>query len=412
MEIISDLHIHSRYAQACSKDITIDNLEKYARIKGLNLLGTGDFTHPKWIQELKTKLTQDDQGVLWTKDKFPFILQSEISLIYSQGGKGRRIHYIMLAPSFEVVDQITEFLLTKGRVDYDGRPIFGMSSIELIENLMSISKDIEMIPAHIWTSWFGLLGSKSGFNSIKECFEEKAKYIHAIETGMSSDPEMNWRIKELDNYQIVSFSDPHSYHPWRLGREATTFNTELSYKNILKAIRTGECLKETIEVEPAYGKYHFDGHRTCNILFSPEQTRKHKGICPVCKKPLTIGVEYRVEELASRPLGYKTENGKPFKTLIPLSELICHAYNIKQPTSKKCQELYTALISKYQNEFNILLNVNDFGNLEPKLIDLILKNRNRQLHIKPGYDGVYGEIIEEEFKTKEYETTQKGLFDF
>ncbi|HLD10985.1 MAG TPA: endonuclease Q family protein [Candidatus Nanoarchaeia archaeon] len=413
MEIISDLHIHSRFARACSKDITINNLEKYAKIKGLNLLGTGDFTHPKWIQELKSELTPDDQGILWTKDKFPFLLQSEISLIYSQGGKGRRIHYVMLAPSFEVVDQITEFLLSRGRVDYDGRPIFGMSSIDLLENLRSISLDIEMICAHAFTSWFGIFGSKSGFNSIKECFEEKARYIHAIETGMSANPEMCWRIKELDNYQLVSFSDPHSAYPWRLGREATTFETkELTYKNILKAIRTGEGLKETKETEPSYGKFHYDGHRACNILFSPEQTRKHKGICPICKKPLTIGVEYRVEELAARSLGYKPENAKPFKTLIPLSELICHAYNIKQPTSKKCQEIYEALISKYKNEFNVLLNLNDFSNLEPKLVDLILKNRNRQLHIKPGYDGVYGEIIDEEFKTKEYETTQKGLFNF
>ena len=322
MRIIADLHIHSKYSRGCSKELNLSNLEKWARIKGLGLLGTGDFTHPEWIKELKENLTGDGTGILKTKSGFPFVLQTEISLIYSQGGKGRRVHVLILAPGFEVSDRITAYFKKNGRVDYDGRPIFKISAQHLVKDLREISEDIEVIPAHIWTPWFSLFGSNSGFDSVEEAFGDQAEHIHSLETGLSSDPGMNWRLSSLDRYQLVSFSDSHSYWPWRLGREATVFDIELNYKSLLKALRTGEGLVETIEVNPNYGKYHFDGHRNCGVSFSPEQTTQTRGICPVCKRPLTIGVLSRVEKLADRSEGYKLKNAKPYRSLIPLSELI------------------------------------------------------------------------------------------
>jgi|SRR3989344_1169408 len=396
--ITADLQIHSRYAQACSKQTNIENLEKYARIKGINLLSTADFTHPLWRKELDEKLTEDENGILWTKSKFPFLWGTEISLMYKQGGKGRRIHNLIFSPNKEVTDQITEALGKKGRLDYDGRPIFGFTSIELIDMVRGISNDIEIIPAHAWTPWFSIFGSKSGFDSIKECFQEKSKYIHAIETGLSSDPEMNWRLSQLDNINLVSFSDAHSFWPWRLGREATLFNTKLKYKEIINAIRTGEGLNSTIEVDPNYGKYHYTGHRNCNVHLNPVASKKTKGICPICKKPLTIGVADRIEELADRPEGYKPKNARTFKKLIPLHEIIAYNYKLSQLTSKKVWETYNKLINQFESELNIMLNVEEEKLrkiIEDKLVDLIIKNRNQNLNIKPGYDGVYGEITED-----------------
>ncbi|MEK6835382.1 MAG: endonuclease Q family protein [Nanoarchaeota archaeon] len=392
--IIADLQIHSRYARACSTQINIENLEKWARIKGIDLLGCADFQHPLWNKEIKEKLTEDENGILWTKTKFPFIWQTEISLMYSQGGKGRRIHFLIYSPNKEVSDQIIEALGKKGRLDYDGRPIFGFSAIELVDIMNKISKDIEIIPAHCLTPWFGLFGSNSGFDSIKECFQEKSNHIHAIETGMSADPPMLWRLGE--NVNLVSFSDAHSFWPWRLGRECTIFDTKLNYKEIINAIKTGDNLKETIEVNPSYGKYHYDGHRLCNFSLSSEKTRKLNGICPVCKKHLTIGVQYRIEELAKHEDGYKPENAKPFKSLIPLSELIAAVYNYKQLSGKNVWQIYNKLTERFGSEFNVMLNVSEKDLLElsdKKLVNLILLNREGKLKIKPGYDGVYGQII-------------------
>ncbi|MEK6907093.1 MAG: endonuclease Q family protein [Nanoarchaeota archaeon] len=408
--IIADLQIHSRYARACSSQINIDNLEKWARIKGIDLLGTGDFQHPLWNKEIKEKLTEDENGILRTKTGFPFLWQTEVSLMYSQDGKGRRVHHLIFSPNKEVSNQIIEALGKKGRLDYDGRPIFGFSSIELVDMMLSISKDIEIIPAHCMTPWFGLFGSKSGFDSIKECFQDKSKYIHAVETGISADPPMLWRLDE--NVNLVSFSDAHSFWPWRLGRECTVFDTKLNYTEIINAIRTGQGLKETIEVNPAYGKYHYDGHRLCNINLSPKETRKLNGICPVCKKELTIGVEYRIEELAKQEYGYKTKNAKPFKSLIPLSELISAVYNYKQLSSKNVWQIYNKLIGRFGNEFNILLNAGEKDLLEladKKLVDIILLNREGKLKISPGFDGVYGTIILNQNETLQ---KQKSLIEF
>lgn len=418
MKLIADLHIHSRYSRATSNDLSVDTLEKYAKIKGVNLLGTGDFTHPEWIKELKSKLTEED-GILRTKNKFPFVLQTEISLIYTQDNKGRRIHNVVLAPSFEVVDQITEYLLTKGRVDYDGRPIFKIPCPEFVESLRKISEDIEVIPAHIWTPHFSLFGDYNKFSKVEECFKDQTKFIHALETGLSSDPGMNYRLSALDKYQLVSFSDLHSYWPWRIGREATIFDIKLNYKNLLNALRTGKGLLSTIEFWPEEGKYHYDGHRNCNVCLKPSDSIKNKNICPKCENPLTIGVANRVEELADRKEGFIPETAKPYKNLIPLSELIAGVVKT-QVFSQKVWKEYNNLIQNFGNEYNILLDVKEEDLkkvVDEKIANVIIKNRNMKIKVKPGYDGVYGEPIFDETIDTEEETTklkhrQTGLGDF
>ncbi len=392
MRIIADLQIHSRYARATSKNITIDNLEKYARIKGIDLLGVGDFQHPLWRKEIDEKLTEDDKGILRTKNGFPFLWQTEVSLMFSQGGKRRAVHMLIFSPNKETSDKITAFLGSKGRLDYDGRPIFGMSCIQLVKDLKKIDDKIEIIPAHAFTPWFGMYGSESGFDSLAECFEEESKHIYAIESGMSADPAMIWRLKEKIN--IVSFSDAHSFWPWRIGREATIFEIpEISYENIMKAIRTGEGLKGTIETPPEYGKYHYDGHRNCNFSCSPEQSEKLNDVCPICNKGLIIGVENRINKIAKEKAGFKPENAKPFYSILPLHELIALAINNKVE-NKKTWQIYNELIEAFGNELNILLNITReelaLKKVNSVLIELIIPNREGKLRVKPGFDGEYG----------------------
>ncbi len=388
--MIGDLHIHSRFSRACSRNITFENLVKWAKIKGLNLLGTGDFTHPIWFNELKEKLVDNGKGIYFYQN-FPFVISGEVSLIYTQE-RGRRIHLVLLVPSIEIAERINSYFDTKGRRDYDGRPIFKISGNEFACEMMKISRDIEIIPAHIWTPWFGVFGSQSGFDSLKECFKDELENVHAIETGMSSDPEMNWRIKELENKSIVSFSDAHSFWPFRLGREATIFRKTDSYKDILRQIRENDFIA-TIETDPAYGKYHFDGHRLCNFSCSHEKTKELNGICPSCKSSLVIGVDNRVEKLANYPLGYKNKNSKPYFKLLPLQEIIALAFGVNMQ-GKKSWEIYNNLIKEFENEFNILLNVSREelikSGVDVKLVVLILKNREGKIKVKPGYDGEYG----------------------
>ncbi len=415
MKIIADFQIHSRFARATSKDITLENLEKWARVKGINILGTGDFQHPKWFNEINEKLEEDDNGILWSKSKFPFFWQTEISLMYTQDEKSRKIHHLILAPNKDVAKQVIEALGKKGRLDYDGRPIFGFSSIELVDMMMGINHDIEIIPAHVWTPYFGLFGSKSGFDSVEECFKEKSKFIHAIETGLSSSPDMNWMISKIDKYTLVSNSDSHSFWPWRLGREANVFDIELKYSEIINAIRTKKGFIETIEVDPNYGIYHYDGHRDCNFSCDPEKSRELNNICPVCKKPLTIGVLNRINELADREYGFKPKDAIPFKILIPLSELIATTYNINQLYSKKVWDVYNKLIAAFGNEFNVLMHV-ELDNLkkivDEKLANFIMLNREGKIKVKPGFDGVYGKPIFEETIKLNQNKKQKSLTDF
>jgi uncharacterized protein (TIGR00375 family) len=335
--VFADLHIHSRFSRACSKDITIENLEKWARVKGIGLMGTGDFTHPTWLNELKERLTEKN-GILYSKTGFKFLLTGEVSLMYTQG-RGRRVHLVLLVPGFETADKINSYFDKKGRRDYDGRPIFKISCEQFVKDMREISEDIEVIPAHVWTPYFGVFGSKSGFDSLKEAFGEQFENIHAIETGMSSDPEMNWHLSELNNKAIVSFSDSHSFWPWRIGREATIFEKVESYQDIINGIRNNSILG-TIETDPGYGIYHYDGHKDCNFS---------------CKKPLTIGVASRALDLKDQ---IKEENRKRklYYTLLPLHELI--AFSIGSSLeSKKTWEVYNMLLEKFENEFHILLNV-------------------------------------------------------
>lgn len=402
MRIIADLHLHSRYAQACSKDTTIKLLEKWGKIKGITLLGTGDFTHPKWIKELKEELVEEKDGIYYTKTGQPFMLTTEISFIYTQE-KGRRVHLVVLAPSFEVVEKITAYLLTHGRIDYDGRPIFKIPCHEFVRQMRLISEDIEVIPAHVWTPWFSVFGSKSGFDSLQECFLDQTKYIHAIETGLSSDIEMNDSLSQLDTVRYVSFSDAHSFWPWRLGREATIFECELSYKAIINAIRTGDGFFGTIEVEPSYGKYHVDGHRACDVVMEPEESNKKGKICPKCQKPLTIGVLNRVQELADRQI----KPSQQYIKIIPLHDILSLVLG-KGVNTKTVWNEYWKIMKIAKNEYEILLEtpLETLCTVTSKEIArAIVGIRDGKVEFTPGYDGVYG--VPKIAKPK-----QKGLGEF
>ena len=390
--MIGDLHIHSRFSRACSKQLNVENLEKWAHVKGVDLLGTGDFTHPEWLSELKGCLNEKE-GLLYTQSGFKFILSGEVSLMYTQG-RGRRVHLVILAPSFKVVDEINKWLDTKGRRDYDGRPIFKIPCEDFVKKMSEIDEKIEVIPAHVWTPWFGVFGSATGYDSLKEAFGSQVNKVHAVETGISSTPEMNLRLKELQGKTIVSFSDLHSFWPWRLGREATIFKNIDSYDEILRQIRENDIIG-TIEVNPAYGKYHWDGHRACNFSCSPEKTKELEGICPVCKKSLLVGVENRVDCLAEFPEDYKSEKQKIVFEVLPLHELISTVLGNGMNT-KRVWAVYEKLTAEFGNEFDILLKVSKEKLLklvDEKLVDLIFKNREGKIKVQPGYDGVYGEMV-------------------
>ncbi len=406
MNVVADLHIHSKYSRATSNLMELEHLAKFAKIKGISVLGTGDFTHPLWFKELEQKLSGD--GV-YEYDGMKFILSAEISLMYTQSGRGRRVHNVILAPDFGIVGQINEWLGKKGRLDYDGRPIFNISCIDFVDAMMGISKNIEIIPAHIFTPWFSLFGSMSGFDSIGECFGDQTKHIHAIETGLSSDPAMNWRMSQLDRFSIVSFSDSHSPYPWRLGREATVFDVkEASYKGIVDAIRNKK-IAFTLEVEPSYGKYHYDGHRNCNVCMAPKESVKIKNICPKCRRLMTIGVLHRVEELADRPEGYKPKGAALFRSLLPLSDIISAVVSSGVAT-QKVWGIYNQLISAFGSEFSTLLDA-PASSLEKtatkEIAQAIMANREGKINIEPGYDGIYGKPI-----IKAMEKKQKGLGAF
>ena len=396
--IFVDLHIHSRFSRACSKQLTIPNLVKWARIKGLDLLGTGDFTHEVWLSELKE--LKEEKGIFWYEDdegKFPFVLSSEISLVYTDNDKGRRVHLVYLAPSLEAVKKINEWLDSKGRRDYDGRPIFKISCRDFVAKMQEIDEKIEVIPAHIWTPWFGVFGSKGGYDSLDEAFGDKRERIHAIETGISSDPEMNWKIKDLQGISIVSFSDSHSFWPWRLGREATIFNSVETYDDLLNQIRENSFVG-TIETDPAYGKYHFDGHSGCEFSSSPEETKKLDGKCPKCGKALIVGVDSRVRDLSVGAFDFLGK--KKFYSVLPLHEIISFWKGIGV-NSKGVWKVYNDLIDKFENEFNILLKVSKeemLRDFDLELVELIIKNRKGEIKVKPGYDGVYGKVFVDEVR--------------
>jgi len=397
MRFIADFHIHSKYSRATSKEMEVETLARWGKKKGISLLGTGDFTHPTYFTELRSKLEPSGTGLLQLKKGDPeirYLLTTEVSNIYSHAGKVRRIHTLIFAPSFEVVERIRSKLGNLGKLSSDGRPIFGFSARDLATMILDISEECMIIPAHIWTPWFSIFGANSGFDSIEECFGEMSTHIHAIETGLSSDPEMNWRLSALDSMALLSNSDAHS--PDRVGREANAFDCALDYKEITEAIRKKDRKKLlfTIEFFPEEGKYHYDGHRDCKVIFSPSETKANQYLCPKCQKRLTIGVMHRVEELADRPEGFIPKNAIPSIHLIPLEEIIAGALGQRVGT-KAVETEYERLVEKGGPEFRILLDDSPeelASFVPPKILEGIIRMRQGKVSILPGHDGVYGQI--------------------
>ena len=413
MKFIADFHIHSKYSRATSKDMDIDHIVEWAKLKGIQLMGTGDFTHPLWLSELKRKLKPLGNG-LFEYNGVYFILTSEVSNIFSKNGKVRKIHNMIFAPSFQIVEKIVKELGRIANLTSDGRPIIGLPAKDLMEIVLSASSQNVLIPCHAWTPWFSIFGANSGFDSIEECFEEYSANIFAIETGLSSDPAMNWRLSKLDNISLISCSDAHS--PSKIGREACVFDTDLSYKSVMDAIKSRDRSKflYTIEFFPEEGKYHYDGHRNCGILWSPAETKKHDGICPKCKRKVTVGVMNRVNSLADRIKGFNPPSRVPFKNIVPLPEIIGEALE-KAPTTKAVDKEYRRLVSHFGNEFKILIDtpIEDLIQFAPgKISEGIKRVREGKLTIVPGYDGVYGKINIFNGREEEVvgEQAQIGLF--
>ncbi|MGA2666524.1 MAG: endonuclease Q family protein [Patescibacteria group bacterium] len=401
MRIIADFHIHSKYSRATSRDMDIDHIATYAKYKGIDLVGTGDFTHPFWFSNLKEKLMEDGSGILKLKNSRAedpkFILTAEISNMYNQGSKGRRVHTVLVAPNFTTVAKIIDRLTNLGKLYSDGRPILGISAKDLAKIILEINPQCLIIPAHAWTPWFSIFGSNSGFDSIKECYEELSNNIYSIETGLSSDPEMNWRLSALDKITLISNSDAHS--PANLGREANVFELDknnFTYNEIANIIKTKDPKRflNTIEFYPEEGKYHFDGHRNCNLVANPFETKYPDNICPKCGRKLTIGVLNRVEELADRPVGFQSNNFPGSVHLVPLLEIIAEALKVT-PSSQKVQQEYLKIINTLGSEFKILLDLGEGelkNNLPPQIAAGIMNARIGQVETEPGYDGVYGKV--------------------
>jgi uncharacterized protein (TIGR00375 family) len=393
MEFIADFHIHSKYSRATSRDMDIRHLADWAKLKGITLMGTGDFTHHLWLEELKNNLTDTGNGLFKHKDVH-FILTAEVSSIYSKNNRTYRIHNLIFAPSFAAVDRINDALGRRGNLASDGRPILGVPADEIARIVFDIDENCMIVPGHIWTPWFSLFGSMSGFDRIEDCFEKQTDKIFALETGLSSDPAMNWRLSGLDRFSLISNSDSHS--PAKIGREANVFDCDLDYKTIREALRTKNKKKflYTIEFFPEEGKYHYDGHRLCNVVFSPAESKQHNNICPKCRKPLTIGVMNRVDQLADRPDGFVPESAIPFKHLVPLSEIIAESKGIKAASAASEKE-YFSVVATFGSEFNILLKASAAEltkGLQPRLAQGVLRMREGKVSASAGYDGEYGRI--------------------
>lgn len=403
MQLVADLHIHSKYSRATSTNMVIREISTFAQLKGLQLVGTGDFTHPDWNGELKQELEEvEHTGILKPKDqrfRIHYVLSGEVCTLFESGNKSRRIHHVILVPNFEVADQIRDRLGRFGDLRSDGRPMLSMSAAELVEETTSLSNQVFVFPAHIWTPWFSLFGAVGGFDSLEECYEDQSGRISAVETGLSSDPPMNWRFGDLDRLAIVSNSDAHSPWPWRIGREATCVNLqELSYSELISAMssRKSARIQFTIEVDPAYGKYHWTGHRNCGVSMCANDADKLRVICPKCGRKMTKGVDLRVEELADRPEDYTPDVGcVRFFHVLPLHELIAAAIGLGEPSSKEVWEKYNKLVGKFGTELNVMLEAPQKELAEEiglEIADLIMKVRGNLLYVTPGYDGTYGRI--------------------
>jgi uncharacterized protein (TIGR00375 family) len=401
MQQILDLHIHSRYSRACSPQLVLSNIEKACRIKGVDIIATGDFTYPAWFEAIKNELveTAPGSGLYHLKaapdDKIKFILSTEVALIYKDAEKVRRIHLVIHAPNIAAVEKLNKQLDNKFNIRSDGRPILGIKAPELVALLLKIDSRFLIYPAHIWTPWFSVFGSKSGFDTMEECFKEQTENIYAYETGLSSDPEMNWRLSALDKLTVLSNSDAHSLV--NIGREANVMEIEapLTYQKIYDNVKFKRGMKFTIEFYPEEGMYHFDGHRDCGFSCEPAQSRKLKNICPKCQKPLIIGVLNRVEELADRPVGFRPAQAAPFKKLVELDKIIAEALGVKSRSAASVQKQYQQLINKFGSELSILLDL-DLAKIskeiDSRIIEGLSRVRSGELIIEPGFDGQYGKI--------------------
>lgn len=411
MRYYTDLHSHSRYARGCSRNLTLAALAQGCLEKGIGIIGTGDYLHPKWHADLKEQLEEvEGQDGLYRLKKehtthpdqqnIRFLATVEIATSIIPPGGSKRVHHLLYSPSLEVATQLYDLFASKQyerNLKADGRPVFARCSPAMLaEWVKQASPQTEIVSAHAWTPWFGVLGSRGGYDSLKEAYEDYAPKVLGIETGMSSTPEMNWRIPELDDYAIVSGSDLHSAHPWRLGREACCFefDREPTFAMVMDAMRKRDpkVFVHTIETDPGYGKYHFDGHRACGVSMPPQEAAKLGGRCPVCKKPLTIGVLARVDELAKRPEGYRPKHAIPFYTLLPLHELLSSSLQVPL-TSQKVKREYLKLAEAFGSELRILLEIpveQLKGVTHERIAQAILLNREGRLQVKPGFDGEYG----------------------
>lgn len=437
MDYVADLHLHSKYSRAVSKDMVLPVMATWAKKKGINILSTGDWTHPLWLREIREQLEESSKGLFRLKgdkkNELQFLLSVEVASIYSQGGKVHRIHNLLFSSSFQTCEKINSELVKRGgNLTSDGRPMLGLSSIQVLEIIKSVDPDTLLIPCHAWTPWFSLYGSNSGFNSIYEAFGEQQEEIYAIETGLSSDPYMNWQISELENRSIVSFSDAHS--PMKMGREATVFvpreegTKEISYLDLISALKREKESKYkigyTIEFYPEEGKYHYNGHRNCQVVQTPKETKEKGSVCPMCHRSLTVGVMHRVEELArgsdwfggetvkSNPNGVKwilDPSGKhpPFVKLVQLIQIIAEAQS-STVSSMKVVEVYNKLCGRFGSELNVLLKVSSkdlINEAGEKIAEGIIKVRRGDIVILPGFDGQYGVVkIWEDKKISEKQT--------
>ncbi|MDP3260410.1 MAG: endonuclease Q family protein [Thermodesulfovibrionales bacterium] len=414
MKFIADLHMHSRYSRATSRDMTPENLWKWSQLKGITVLGTGDFTHPQWLSEIKEQLDSCGNDLFRLKNKYRlndipascssemyFMLTAEISCIYSKNGRLRKIHSIVLAPDFNIAEKINSKLSKIGSLSADGRPILGLDAKELLRIVLEASEDAMLIPAHAWTPHFSVFGAASGFDCLEECFEDLTPHVYAIETGLSSDPQMNWRLSCLDRITLTSHSDAHSPH--KIGREANILDTDVSYTAITNAVKKKGGFIGTIEFFPEEGKYHYDGHRVCGVSLSPEETIKNNYLCPVCGKKVTIGVMHRVDKLADRKNGFKPENAPVFYSVIPLAEIISETLKVGV-NSKAVRNEYFKLLENLGNEFKILMDctaeeIESAGS--PQLAEAISRMKKGKVSIAPGFDGEYGKVkIFEEVERK------------
>lgn len=393
MNFIADFHIHSKYSRATSKDMDLASLVKWAKIKGISMLGTGDFTHPLWFSELKSKLKKVEYGIYMYENIY-FVLTAEVSSIYFKAGRTRKVHNIIFAPTLDIAGEISAVLAEHGDLASDGRPILGMECDKMLKALSSIDPDVFLIPGHAWTPHFSIFGSNSGFDSPEECFEDQTPKVFSIETGLSSDPKMNWRWSKLDRFCLTSNSDAHS--PSKIGREANVFKSRINYKDLMDILRKKdkERFLFTIEFFPEEGKYHWDGHRNCKVRLSPSESKKINNICPACGKKVTIGVVHRLESLADRPEDFVDKASPSFKNVVPLAEIISDALKVGVD-SVAVEKEYKQLIKNFGSEFNILLDMPEDelrSGCPARIAKGIANVRKGNLEVTPGYDGEYGKV--------------------